>query len=196
MEEMMECEQTKDMTLLMSLALDSLLDDEGRLRLDQHLQTCPACRAEWEAMQAVSALLAGSPLVGPPLGFAVRVERKLDAKERKRRQAFGGLAVLTSSLSLAGLTVAAVCLIALSILAWQGAGPLAPVQDGTSTVSQVASGIGLLGKGASLFLGDLLLRYGSLLVFALGFGIVVLGGLWTWLFLRRPRNGPAAGTYR
>jgi hypothetical protein len=75
-----------------------------------------------------------------------------------------------------------------AILAWQGVGPLSSLQEETSAVSQVATGMGLMGKGASLFLGDLLLRYGSLLVFALGFGIVVLGGLWTWLFLRRPRN--------
>jgi anti-sigma factor RsiW len=188
MEEMMEQKHDEEMTVLMSLALDEMLGEEDRQRLEQHLQGCPACRTEWEAMQAVSALLADSPMAGPPLGFAVRVERKLAEKDRKRRQTFGGLAVLTSSLSLAGLTVAVICLMVVAILAWQGVGPLSSLQEETSAVSQVATGMGLMGKGASLFLGDLLLRYGSLLVFALGFGIVVLGGLWTWLFLRRPRN--------
>jgi anti-sigma factor RsiW len=188
MEEMMEHKHDEEMTVLMSLALDEMLGEEDRQRLEQHLQGCPACRTEWEAMQAVSALLADSPMAGPPLGFAVRVERKLAEKDRKRRQTFGGLAVLTSSLSLAGLTVAVICLMVVAILAWQGVGPLSSLQEETSAVSQVATGMGLMGKGASLFLGDLLLRYGSLLVFALGFGIVVLGGLWTWLFLRRPRN--------
>jgi anti-sigma factor RsiW len=188
MEEMMEQKHDEEMTVLMSLALDEMLGEEDRQRLEQHLQGCPSCRTEWEAMQAVSALLADSPMAGPPLGFAVRVERKLAEKDRKRRQTFGGLAVLTSSLSLAGLTVAVICLMVVAILAWQGVGPLSSLQEETSAVSQVATGMGLMGKGASLFLGDLLLRYGSLLVFALGFGIVVLGGLWTWLFLRRPRN--------
>mgnify|MGYP001232104671 CR=1 FL=1 len=188
MEEMMERKHDEEMTMLMSLALDELLGEKDRQRLEQHLQTCPACRAEWEAMQAVSALFADSPMAGPPLGFAVRVERKLAEKERKRRQTFGGLAVLTSSLSLAGLTVAVACLIVVAILAWQGVGPLSSLQEETSAVSQVATGMGLVGKVASLFLGDLLLRYGSLFVFALGFGIVILGALWTWLFLRRPRN--------
>jgi anti-sigma factor RsiW len=188
MEEMMEREHDEEMTMLMSLALDNLLEDKDRQRLEQHLQACPACRSEWEAMQAVSALFAESLMVGPPLGFAVRVERKLAEKDRKRRQTFSGLAVLTSSLSLAGLTVAVVFLIVVAILAWQGLGPLSSLQEETTAVSQVATGMGLVGKGASLFLGDLLLRFGSLLVFALGFGIVVLGGLWTWLFLRRPRN--------
>ena len=188
MEEMMERKHDEEMTMLMSLALDELLGEKDRQRLEQHLQTCPACRAEWEAMQAVSALFTDSPMAGPPLGFAVRVERKLAEKERKRRQTFGGLAVLTSSLSLAGLTVAVACLIVVAILAWQGVGPLSSLQEETSAVSQVATGMGLVGKVASLFLGDLLLRYGSLFVFALGFGIVILGALWTWLFLRRPRN--------
>lgn len=188
MEEMMEREHDEEMTMLMSLALDNLLEDKDRQRLEQHLQACPACRSEWGAMQAVSALFAESLMVGPPLGFAVRVERKLAEKDRKRRQTFSGLAVLTSSLSLAGLTVAVVFLIVVAILAWQGLGPLSSLQEETTAVSQVATGMGLVGKGASLFLGDLLLRFGSLLVFALGFGIVVLGGLWTWLFLRRPRN--------
>ena len=188
MEEMMERKHDEEMTMLMSLALDEMLGDAERQRLEQHLQACPACHTEWEAMQAVSALLADSPMAGPPLGFAVRVERKLAEKDRKRRQTFGGLAVLTSSLSLAGLTAAVICLIVVAVLAWQGIGPLSSLQEETSAVSQVATGMGLMGKGASLFLGDLLLRYGSLLVFALGFGIVVLGGLWTWLLLRRPRN--------
>lgn len=188
MEEMMERKHDEEMTMLMSLALDELLPEQDRQRLEQHLQACPACRAEWEAMQAVSALFADSPMAGPPLGFAVRVERKLAEKDRKRRQTFGGLAVLTSTLSLAGLTVAVVCLIVVALLAWQGVGPLSALQEETSAVSQVATGMGLVGKVASLFLGDLLLRYGSLFVFALGFGIVILGALWTWLFLRRPRN--------
>jgi anti-sigma factor RsiW len=193
MEEMMERRHDEEMSLLMSLALDDMLEDEDRQQLEQHVQACPACRAEWEAMQAVSALFDDSPMVGPPLGFAVRVERKLAEKDKKRRQTFGGLAVLTSSLSLAGLTVAAVCLIVVAILAWQGVGPLSTLQEETTAVSQVATGMGLVGKGASLFLGDLLLRYGSLLIFALGFGVVVLVGLWTWLFLRRPRNGQRNG---
>jgi anti-sigma factor RsiW len=188
MVEMTECKHDEEMTLLMSLALDGMLADEDRQRLEQHVQGCPACRSEWEAMQALSALFAGSPMAGPPLGFAVRVERELAEKDRKRRQTFGGLAVLTGSLSLAGLTVTVVCLIVVAILAWQGLGPLSSLQEETTAVSQVASGMGLAGKAASLFLGDLLLRYGSLFVFALGFGIVVLGGLWTWLLLRRPRN--------
>lgn len=190
---MVKCEREEQVTEMMSLALDGLLEEAGRQRLQQHLDACPTCRAEWEAMQEVSALLERSALVGPPLGFALRVERKLEAGQKKRRRMFGGAAVVTSSLSMAGLTIGAVCLLILGIVAWQWLGDLPSVQLGIEAATQVASGLGLMGKGASLFLGDLLLRYGALLLFALGAGVAVLVALWTWLFVRRPHKAPGNG---
>jgi predicted anti-sigma-YlaC factor YlaD len=181
-------------TEMMSLALDGLLDEAGQEQLQGHLAGCPACRAEWEAMQAVSVLFEGSASVGPPLGFALRVERKLEAKQKKRRRAFGGVAVLTSSLSLAGLTVAALCLLILGIVAWGWLGDQPTVHLGLEAASQVASGMGLVGKGTSLFLGDLLLRFGVPLLFALGAGGAVLAALWMWFFVRRPPKAPHNGT--
>ena len=187
------CEHSEQMTALMSLALDGLLDAGDQQRLQKHLAGCAACRATWRAMQQVSVLFEQSPMVGPPLGFAVRVKRRLAEKSKKRRQVFGGVAVLTSSLSLAGVTVAALLVIALGVVAWRWLDSLPTVQQGTSAVSQVASGMGLLGKGASLFLGDLLLHYGVPLVILLGIGLLLLAGLWLWLFVKRPgdfhRNG-------
>ena len=195
MREVVVCEHNEQMSELMSMALDGLLEPAAQKKLKQHLGSCPACRAEWEAMQQVSALFEGSTLVGPPLGFAIRVERRLEQKSRKQRRAFGGLALLTSSLSLAGMTAAAVALIVGGLVAWNWLDSLPAVQQGTSAVSQVASGMGLVGKGASLFLGDLLLRFGAPLIILIGIGLVVLVGLWTWLFVKRPgsyhRNGYA-----
>jgi hypothetical protein len=144
-------------------------------------------------MQQVSALFEGEPMVGPPLGFAVRVERRLEQKDKKRRRTFGGVALLTSSLSLAGVTVGVVVLIVVGLIGWKWLGTLPAVQQGTSAVTQVASGMGLVGKGASLFLGDLLLRIGPPAIILIGIGLVVLVGFWTWLFIKRPgghrRNG-------
>jgi anti-sigma factor RsiW len=185
---MVECEHGEEMTALMSLALDDLLEDAERQELDQHLAACSVCRSEWAAMQQVSALFESTPQVGPPLGFAVRVERRLEEKTKKQRQVFGGLALFTSSLSLAGMTVAAVLMMVMGIAAWRWLDSSPAVQQGTQTVSQVASGMGLVGKGASLFLGDLLLRYGAPLVILLGLGLAVLLGAWVWLFLKRPGN--------
>jgi anti-sigma factor RsiW len=182
------CEHNQQVSALMSLALDGLLDAGDQRRLRQHLAGCPACRAEWRAMQHVSALFEESPMVGPPLGFAIRVERRLGEKTKVQRRVFGGMAVFTSSLSLAGITVAALVAIVLGVVAWHWFGSLSAVQQGSGAVSQVASGVGLMGKGASLFLKDLLLRYGLPLVFLIGSGLALLFGVWVWLFSKRPRN--------
>jgi anti-sigma factor RsiW len=181
-----ECEHNMAMSELMSMALDGLLDADGQGRLERHVAACTSCRLEWEAIQQASALFEQAPMVGPPLGFALRVERRLEQKTKKQRRTFGGIALLTSSLSLAGVTVAVVAVIILGLVAWRWLGSLPAVQQGTSAVSQVASGVGLVGKGASLFLGDLLLRFGGPLILLVGVGVVVLVGLWVWLLLKRP----------
>jgi hypothetical protein len=79
-------------------------------------------------------------------------------------------------------------MLVMGIVAWRWLDASPAVQQGTQAVSKVASGMGLVGKGASLFLGDLLLRYGAPLVVILGVGLVVLVGVWAWLFLKRPGN--------
>lgn len=188
MERGTECEHSEEMTVLMSLALDHLLEEGERQRLDQHLATCPLCQSDWTAMQEVAALFEASPLVGPPLGFAVRVERRLEERSKRQRQVFGGLALFTSSLSLAGMTVAVALMMVMGIVAWRWLDSSPALQQGTQAVTQVASGMGLVGKGASLFLGDLLLRYGAPLLVLLGLGLAVLLGAWAWLFLKRPGN--------
>jgi anti-sigma factor RsiW len=193
MVEMRECKHDEEMTALMSLALDGLLEGDDRRHLDQHLATCSACQREWKVLQQVGALFEQSPMIGPPLGFAVRVDRRLAESTKRRRRLFGGVAVLTSSLSLAGVTVAAVLLIVGGILAWQWLGSLPSVQQGTTAVSHVASSMGLVGKGASFFLKDLLLRYGPPLVLLLGVGLAVLAGVWAWLFVKRPGNSRRNG---
>jgi hypothetical protein len=46
----------------MSLALDGMLSANEERELRAHLARCPSCRAEWEALQAVSYLLGQVPL--------------------------------------------------------------------------------------------------------------------------------------
>jgi anti-sigma factor RsiW len=177
----------------MSLALDGLLDADGQRQMEQHLAACPACRAEWASMRQVSTLFEQSPMVGPPLGFAVRVERRLGEKAKKRGWTPGGIAVLTGSLSLAGVTVATVALIFLGVVAWQWLGAQPAVYQGSTAVTQVASGVGLVGKGASLFLKDLLVRYGPPLLLLAAAGLALTTGVWAWLFVKRPGNSQRNG---
>lgn len=186
MEQMTECAHSERMTALMSLALDGMLDSGDRRRMKEHVKTCATCRTEWQAMTQVAALLESSPAVGPPLGFAIRVERRLEEKAKKKKRAFGSVAALTGSLSMVGATVAAVLVIVLGIAAWRWFDTSPTIQQGTQTLTQVASGVGLVGKGASLFLGDLLLRYGAPLLLVLGVGLTVLLVIWAWLLIKRP----------
>jgi anti-sigma factor RsiW len=186
-------EHDEGMTALMSLALDGLLEEQDRRRLEQHLDVCPSCRGEWEAMREIATLFESSPLVGPSLGFAVRVERRLAEGYRRRRRLFGGMAVVTSGLSLAGLTVGILVLLGAAVVAWLSLGDVPSVQQGTSAALQVASGAGLLAKSASFFLGDLLARYAAPLVLGLGFALLILAGLWLWLWNKRPGNSNGNG---
>jgi anti-sigma factor RsiW len=193
MDEAMECKQGDQMTMLMSLSLDGMLDRDGQHRLERHLAGCASCQWEWQAMRQVTAMFEAEPMIGPPLGFSVRIERRLEAKAKQRKRAFGGAAVVTSWLSLAGVTVGAVMLILLGVVGWQWLGSLDSVQTGASALSLVAGNVSLLGKGASLFLGEALLRYGLPLVALLAVGLAVLAGAWTWMVVKRPggsrRNG-------
>jgi predicted anti-sigma-YlaC factor YlaD len=188
MEQMVECADSGRITALMSLALDGMLDSGDRRKMEEHMKSCSACRAEWQAMTQVADLFESSPAVGPPLGFAVRVERRLEKKSKQKKRAFGGVAALTGSLSMAAATVAAILVIVLGFAAWRWFDSSPTVQQGTQTVTQLASGVGLVGKGASLFLGDLLVRYGAPLVLGLGVGLTVLLAIWAWLLVKRPGN--------
>ncbi len=185
----------EDMSELMSLALDGLLDGKSQERLDAHLAAYPECRQEWEALQRVSSLLASSTSKGPPLGFSARVERRLMTESRNRRRVFRGFAVLGGSLALAGMTLAVLAAIGLNVALWRWLSTQPAVQQESGPISQVATGLGLLGKTASVFLTDVVGRYGLPVALAAGLGLVLLAGLWAWLLHRRAgkshRNGYA-----
>jgi anti-sigma factor RsiW len=193
MGEIGECKSGEQMSMWMSLALDGMLDRDDSLRMERHLATCVSCQTEWTAMRKVSVLFESEPMVGPPLGFAIRVERSLEAKAQKRRRTFGGLAVLTGSLPLVGITVAALTTLVLAVLAWNWFGAMSSVQQSAAALGQVASGVALLGKGTSFFLGDLLSRYGPPLVLGLAVGLAFLVGMWTWLFVKKPGSSRRKG---
>ena len=182
------CERNEQATGLMSLALDGLLAKERQERLQSHLKTCPTCQMEWRAMKQVSTLLEQADMVGPPLGFSVRVERRLAENTKKRKSVFGGVAVLTSSLSLAGLTIVTILAVALGLVSWSRSGSLLSVRQGGIAVSQVASGVGLVGKGASLFLKDLLWNYGLPVILVVGISVILLLAIWAWLVGKEVRN--------
>ena len=90
----------------MSLKLDRLLTPEQERALQAHLETCAACRAEWEALQFVSRLLAEPLMVPAPAGFVARVERRLAAERAAgRRGAIGAAVLALGTLALATLSL-------------------------------------------------------------------------------------------
>jgi anti-sigma factor RsiW len=187
------CEHSEQFSMLMSMHLDDLLDVESQDHMQRHLAACPSCQAEWVAMQQVSAVLERSDMAGPPLGFAVRVERRLEEKVRKRQRNLQGLALLTGSLSLAGIALAATAALVLVLVFWLWPSSQSALQQGGSPVSQVTFWIGSMGQEMTVFLKDLFLQYGIPLLLLAGTGLAVLSAISAWLFTRRPRGGVANG---
>ncbi len=192
MRELKKCAHD-DLSEMMSMALDGLLDPNSLQEVEEHVATCPTCGQKWQSMQRASRLLAASEMPGPPLGFSTRVERELAAGATHRRRVFRGLALLTGSLSMAAMTMAVSVVVGLGIAGWRWLSTQPVVQQESGVISQLISGLGLLGRTASLFLGDLLVHYGVPVALVLGLTLSLLASLWGWLLSRQKthRNGYA-----
>lgn len=59
--------------------LDGRLDPARAQAFDAHTAGCPACRSDWQAYQAVWAIVSRQPSVTPSFGFAQRTLRRLHA---------------------------------------------------------------------------------------------------------------------
>ena len=57
---------------LMMEALDDELEESGQLEMRTHLESCPSCTQEWEAIQAIHQLFLETPALSPAAGFAER----------------------------------------------------------------------------------------------------------------------------
>ena len=107
----MHCQQV---TELMSLQLDGLLDGGERQALEAHLANCAPCQQTWAAMQRLSTILATAPTVAPSAGFAARVAERI-VQRQARQQLLAGYLVLTMGFLL---------LLALPLTFWLGSAPL------------------------------------------------------------------------
>lgn len=99
----------------MSLAQDGQLGSVESRRLHEHLMTCTECKAQWNAMMALSQMFHAAPMVGPQPGFMLRLQARMAYREEQRRRALvvvllavGVVALLIlalpSILSVVGLT--------------------------------------------------------------------------------------------
>jgi predicted anti-sigma-YlaC factor YlaD len=92
----------------MSLALDNQLSTAEERKLLDHLRTCDACRAQWEALQQIERLFTTAPLISPPAGFAARVSARLTRRESRWPIVFGVLSLVVGSFVLGLVTLASV----------------------------------------------------------------------------------------
>lgn len=78
-----------EFTLLMSLALDDLLDDEESARFRRYLHVYPTLAAEWQSWQKLDDMFRATPSAMPPAGFAADMQVRLIQYERRRRLMWG-----------------------------------------------------------------------------------------------------------
>lgn len=74
-----------DFSVLMSLSLDELLDEEERNRFERYLADYATLAAEWQAWQSMHRQLVTIPHAIPAPGFVERFELQLLQQERRRR---------------------------------------------------------------------------------------------------------------
>ena len=100
---------------IFNLMMQVLDDDAGETasgELELHLQECPACAREWQALQAIHVLLAQAPALSPAADFAQRTVARLP-NTRYRVWALTGAYVLL--LAVGFLPVALVVWLALRL---------------------------------------------------------------------------------
>lgn len=93
--------------MLMSMALDGLLDEDEQARFDGYVTLYPALAAEWNEWQMLDGQLASLPYVVPPVGFVQGFEVRLAQQERRRSLwwgvGFGALVMLLAVGMVAGV---------------------------------------------------------------------------------------------
>lgn len=88
---MMNQQNCDQYTEWMSLAQDGMLSSTQNRLLHGHIAVCPPCQTTWEAMTFVSQVLHASPMVAPAVGFAERVQKRLEYRQERRRRIVIGL---------------------------------------------------------------------------------------------------------
>lgn len=89
MEDEAEMNKHNEYGLLMSLALDNLLDGAEQAQLDAHLADCARCRTQWSLWQSIDAALHAPPLTAPSPAFIQNLGQRLSAQERRRQVRLG-----------------------------------------------------------------------------------------------------------
>ena len=196
-----ECQQVREG---MSLWLDGRLETAQVGRLRAHVDGCPVCRAEIDAMRCVDRWLSDAPMVSPPTGFVARFQSRLAGRpvcvrtlaalpmvagRCNRRHALVGLTLLTLATMLAML-VGVEMLTLSSLWTWPGgAGPTADL------LQQIIRSLLVVGKAAESCLKPIIVVWGALgralshpFFASVALGTALLAAAWAWIVGIRPRT--------
>lgn len=105
----------RDYLMLISLALDEMLEPHEQQQLDRHLDQCDSCRQQWTLWQVIDQHLRATPAPQLSPAFAQRVGTRMRQQEQRRHLRVGllltTLTVLVWLLGLAGVGLLAAFLI-------------------------------------------------------------------------------------
>lgn len=112
--------------MLLSLALDGMIEAGEQSRLDSHLHHCSECRVQWELWQLLDQKLHAEPVPQPAPDFAQRVVGDLIRQQRRRNMQIGifltVLTILAWALALVGAGVLAAALVYTNLGSFAAAG--------------------------------------------------------------------------
>ena len=91
--------------MLMSLALDGLLDSQDEARLREIMAADSGLDETWQQWQRMNRLLVSTPRVQPEAGFTLRFEQKLD-RQMHRARVRSAIIYTTAAMLVWALTVA------------------------------------------------------------------------------------------
>lgn len=170
-------------TILMSLVLDGVATPAEKLRLDEHLATCPSCAAIWKQWQSVDELLSTAPEKVPSHNLTEEILAQLG--ERRRQSQF--LQWLPLGLLVLCVLWVGFSLLAVVLFVWW---PLRhPVDVGVmlSLGAQLLSGVSWFLRGIQMLMSGLS-TIGTVGTVIAWMSCLTTGGalvaLWLWLTQR------------
>jgi anti-sigma factor RsiW len=72
-------------TIMISLSLDGLLNEEEEQDLQRHMRTCDACAQAWRDVNLVDTMFKAQPMAAPGPDFAASVMTRVETYESQRR---------------------------------------------------------------------------------------------------------------
>ncbi len=168
----------------MDRLVEGNLEEGKRTWLEQHLQNCPRCRAEWQAIQEAERYLREAIWPEPPERL---VEQVLEQLPPLRSTVVAPEPLWVRAAAVVAVTAGIALLAVLGLVVWAGLGPATPGHLGEGMRNALAagwSGVSLFWRGA----GRLVEALWQVLGWPWLVGGVVLVGVAAWLWWLLWRN--------